>query len=219
MVSRVWRAFTELAFAGLAVSGAAALLLGWLAREVLQGDTARFDAQIRGLVHSHASPALTAVMCFLTELGSRFVLPALVAAALAALWYIGWHRAVVLLAITMAGAILLEVVLKIGFHRLRPIPYFGIPAPESFSFPSGHALSSFAFFATLASLCSGRLQSRRLRILIWVVAVAVITLIGFSRIYLGVHYPTDVIAGYLTAFIWVRVIGHGDRYFQTRRER
>jgi membrane-associated phospholipid phosphatase len=216
--SRAARVFSEFALAGLVLSVAAALILGWLAEEVMEGDTARFDSYIRSVVHSAASPNFTSAMWFFTDLGSLPVLPAIIAVALVALWAFRWRRAAVILIVTLAGGVVLDEALKYGFHRKRPTPYFGIAPPHSFSFPSGHALFSFAFFATLAALTSSRLSKRRIRVAIWTMAVLLIALIGFSRIYLGVHYPTDVIAGYLTAFIWVRAISYGDRFF-SRRER
>src|SRR5438046_10744078 len=103
----------------------------------------------------------------------------------------------------MAGSGVLDEVLKFAFHRRRPSPFFGITAPHSFNYPSGHALFSFAFFATVAALSTARITRRWAHAAIWFAAVAVIGLIGFSRIYLGVHYPTDVLAGYLTASIWI----------------
>jgi undecaprenyl-diphosphatase len=219
VVSRAIRLFTELIAAGLLLAVAAALFLGWLAEEVLEGDTAQFDAYVRAAVHSYASPAFTSAMRFFTDVGSVYVMPILVAVTLLAFWLYRWRRAAVILAITLLGALVLEVALKDGFHRSRPTPYFGITAPHSFSFPSGHALFSFAFFGTLAALSSARVRRRTVRVAIWAAAVLMILLIGFSRIYLGVHYPTDVIAGYLTAFIWVSAVAHGDRYFRNRERK
>lgn len=216
MVSRAIRLFTELLAAGLGLAVAAALFLGWLSEEVLEGDTARFDAYVRAAVHSYASPGFTSAMWFFTDVGSVYVLPGIIAVTLLVFWLYRWRRAAVILVITLAGALVLEVALKDGFHRRRPTPYFGITAPNSFSFPSGHALFSFAFFGTLAALSSSRVRRRTVRVAIWASAVLIILLIGFSRIYLGVHYPTDVIAGYLTAFIWVSAVALGDRYFRNR---
>ncbi len=218
MLSRAARVLSKLLLTGLALAAAAALFLGWLAEEVLEGDTAKFDAYIRSVVHSVASPQLTSVMWFFTDVGSLPVLAPILAATLAALWAFRWRRATLILTVTMAGGLLLDEALKVGFHRARPKPYFGIAAPHSFSFPSGHALFSFAFFATLAALTSSRVCRPTVRAAIWTAAVLLIASIGFSRVYLGVHYPTDVIAGYLTAFIWVRAVSYGDRFF-SRRER
>jgi undecaprenyl-diphosphatase len=119
----------------------------------------------------------------------------------------------------MAGASVLDTVLKLAFHRARPEPYFGYVLPESYSFPSGHALFSFCFFTAGAALLAPRLQHSALRWLVWAVAASLILAIGFSRIYLGVHYPSDVLAGYAVGLIWSSVLIVGDRLAHARARR
>jgi undecaprenyl-diphosphatase len=114
----------------------------------------------------------------------------------------------------MAGALVLDGTLKLLFHRARPEPFFGMVAPTSYSFPSGHALYSVRFYGTLAVITGTRLRSLTVRLIGWVVAVSLILLIGISRIYLGVHYPSDVLAGYMTAFIWVMAVTFGDHWLR-----
>jgi undecaprenyl-diphosphatase len=105
----------------------------------------------------------------------------------------------------------LDLALKYAFHRQRPIPYFG-SAPTTFSFPSGHSLFSFCFFGTLAGLMATRTSARPLKVIIYLTAALLIFSIGLSRIYLGVHYPTDVVVGYLAAGIWVTTVVILDRW-------
>src|ERR1051325_9242719 len=105
----------------------------------------------------------------------------------------------------MVGSLVLDLTLKYIYHRTRPTAYFGI-APHSYSFPSGHALCSFCFYLVLAGLLSARIRSLALRIMIWTLAIVMVIIIGLSRIYLGVHYPSDVLAGYLAAAVWVGAI-------------
>jgi len=102
----------------------------------------------------------------------------------------------------MAGALVLDISLKYAFHRQRPTPFF-VPLPHTYSFPSGHALFSFCFYGVLAGLIADRVKSRAVEVCVWVAAALLIAAIGLSRIYLGVHYPTDVIAGYVAAAVWV----------------
>lgn len=96
-------------------------------------------------------------------------------------------------------------ILKKHFHRQRPEPFFDTRLPPSYSFPSGHALLSFCCYGLLAALGNAYLRGR-IRWLIRICAVALILAISVSRIYLGVHYPTDVIAGYLVAIAWTAVV-------------
>ena len=179
-------------------------MLAWLAAEVTAGHTAAFDVAVRKSVYSWASPPLTAAMWFFTGVGSSLVLFLLAGAAVGVLQRRGEKRKAWTFAIAMTGALLLEVSLKLVIHRERPVPFFGIAPPESYSFPSGHALLSFTFFAMLAALLAPRSA------LAWIAAAFLIAMIGFSRIYLGVHYPTDVIGGYLTGLAWLSVLYFGD---------
>jgi undecaprenyl-diphosphatase len=217
MASNTTRVFTSLTVTGFILACCAALFLGWLSEEVLEGDTRRFDAFVRAAVHADSSRGFTSAMWFFTDVGSVAGLASLLAATLAILWFVHWRRAVVIMVITMAGAAVLVDALKLGFHRSRPVPYFGITAPSSFSYPSGHALFSFVFFGTLAALVTARIGRLWIRAIIWAASVAMIAAIGYSRIYLGVHYPTDVIGGYLTALIWVWTVSLADRYYSQHR--
>ena len=121
-----------------------------------------------------------------------------------------WRRAAIWLLVTLAGATVLSLALKSAFHRPRPTPFFGA-VPHTYSFPSGHSMFSFCFYGVLAGLLTARIESRPLRILIWIVAAALVLSIGLSRIYLGVHYPSDVLAGYLAGAIWVSTMLALDR--------
>ena len=195
----------------LAVSLLALLLFSWLAHEVFQGELAKFDLHIRLVVHQYANPRFTLAMEALSDLGSPVFLSALFAALVATFLVAHWRNAAIWLAISMAGALALDVTLKNLFHRERPIAYF-VPQPSSYSFPSGHALGSFCFYMVLAGLLTARIRRLTARVLIWVLAALLVGTIGFSRIYLGVHWPTDVIAGYAAAAFWVAGLVTVDRW-------
>ncbi|HZU42418.1 MAG TPA: phosphatase PAP2 family protein [Terriglobales bacterium] len=192
------------------------LLFAWLAEEVLETDTARFDNFVRAAVHGWASPGLTSFMQAMTWIGSVKFLVAFVAVCVAVFLYARWRRAAFLLLIAVAGAIPLDAVLKVAFHRARPVPFFETQLPASYSFPSGHALFAFCIFGVLAAVTAARTSRIWLRVVIWAFAGAMVFLIGLSRIYLGVHYPSDVIAGYLAAAIWVSTIAAVDRWRRRR---
>jgi undecaprenyl-diphosphatase len=203
---------------GMVFACLTAIFLCWLTEEVLEGATVEFDQGVRAMVHSVASPAVTSAMLFFTNLGSVLGLTSFLLATLIVYRILRWPTGAVLLVITMVGAALLDESLKLEFHRPRPAPFFGLAVPHSFSYPSGHALLSFSFFSTVASLTAARLRRLWPRIAIWVVAILIILTIGFSRIYLGVHYPTDVIAGYLMGVMWVTAVSLADRVYRRRTE-
>jgi undecaprenyl-diphosphatase len=180
---------------------ALALLASFAA--ALSSDSVRnFDAAVRFGVHQWASPTLTELMQVITVLGSVRFLGSAFAIAIAGFLMAGWRQSAVTLAWTMAGAIVLENAMKYAVHRARPEPFFGTE-PDTYSFPSGHALLSSCFYWVLAEVLAGRARSEPARAAIWCVAILLVAAIGLSRIYLGVHYPTDVLGGYLTAAFWV----------------
>lgn len=195
---------------GIVVALLAGLFFSWLAEEVFEGDLEHVDTLVRSTINGFASPGLTEVM----RTASRFGGPAGLAPVGVVLILVflirRWRRGALLLGLAMAGAGLLDVGLKLGFQRARPEPFFNHPLPPSYSFPSGHALFSFCFFGALAALAAPRLRHHWARVLVWSVVAVVVLLIGVSRIYLGVHHPTDVAAGFAVGCVWVMMIAVGD---------
>jgi undecaprenyl-diphosphatase len=199
---------------GLGTALAALLFFLWLAEEVLEGDTQAFDDNLRMLIHRYASPAITLLMQVFSFFGSiacLFVMSGLTALYFAAIkkW-----RELALLAVIIVGGLILENGLKFSFHRPRPVSFFGTQTPATYSFPSGHALLSLCFYSAAAYLITRRFKSKAARILVWCVTGLLVGFIGLSRIYLGMHYPSDVIAGYLTATIWVISIALAERFYR-----
>jgi len=191
---------------GLTAAIVTLVFLGWLADEVLDGETRHFDDVTRAAVHTFASPNLTTFMRGISFLGSTVFLTLATIGTVGVFAWRKWGREAKLFTITMIGASLLNVTLKLAFKRPRPVPFFNLTAPESYSFPSGHSLASCCFFAGLAAILSGRIKRKRDRAFMWIAAATMFLLIGLSRIYLGVHYTTDVIAGFAAALIWILVV-------------
>lgn len=207
----------EAPLVSLAIAVLAIFLFAWLAENVALQHTGKFDSSVRTAVHACASPDLTRLMFAISFMGSGgLVVSAVVAFAL--FRHFQWRRAAIWLVVTLAGALVLDLTLKFAFHRPRPIPFFG-PIPGSYSFPSGHSLFSFCFYGVLAGLLAGRVRSMTSRVLTWLAAAVLVLAIGLSRIYLGVHYPSDVIAGYLAGIIWAATMVALDRYRQQRKNR
>jgi len=190
----------------LLIAATARFVFGWLADEMLEGDTQKFDEFVRNAVHRHAAPEITWLMQGFSFLGSVAVVTTLCVLAIAVFLYLRQARTAALLAITMVGMAVLDITLKLAFHRPRPVGYFG-PTPITYSFPSGHAMGSVCFYGVLAAILAARASGRVAKWCIWVGAALLIGMIGFSRIYLGVHYPSDVIAGYCAGAVWVAAVG------------
>lgn len=208
---------TGLLLVALLAAVVALLMFGWLANEVTRGATVRFDLRVRAEAHALASPQLTTAMLIITALGSGIFLLAATGLAFVTFLSINWQRAAVWLLIAMVGAAVLNTAMKHSFHRPRPSPFFNYPMPASESFPSGHALASLCFYGAIAALCSSRFKARALQISVWLAAMVLVAIIGFSRIYLGVHYFSDVVGGYLAAGVWVGALAAADRYYSARK--
>jgi undecaprenyl-diphosphatase len=198
--------------AGLAVAILAGALFGWLGEEVLEGGTQAVDDGLRALVSRHATPAMTELMRLASVWGAPARLSVVGAAAVAGFLLRRRRRVAVLVAIALVGAGLIDSSLKLLYARTRPAAFFSdYPSPTSYSFPSGHTLFATTFFGGLAVLLWPRLRHPTARVLVWLACSALILLIGFSRVYLGVHYPSDVLGGLAAGTVWVGAIAVGDR--------
>lgn len=207
--SRLNIIFEAAVVTSLTVAVLSLFLFAWIGNGVAHDRTAGFDFAIRNQVHAYASPGLTKAMIFISFLGGDGLTAAAILSVIAFL-ALHWRRAALWMVVTILGALVLDLSLKYAFHRPRPVPFF-VPVPYTYSFPSGHSLFSFCFYGVLAGLLTRRIRPRRWRVLIWTLAALLVAAIGLSRIYLGVHYPSDVIAGYLAASLWVSTLVALDR--------
>lgn len=207
--------------AGLAVALLLLLAFAKLADWVAEGKTQTFDEAVLLWIDGHASPALTVAALEVTALGATLVVFMLAAIASAFLWVTRHRYSVLLLGVAVLGTGALNTVLKALFDRPRPdlFPWRAPYAGHS-SFPSGHAMTATVVYATLAYLVARLEPNPVLRRLTLGGAALVILLIGLSRMYLGVHYPTDVVAGFLAGLVWATFCALGMeavRYFRSRR--
>jgi membrane-associated phospholipid phosphatase len=202
---------------GFALAVLALAVFSWLAAGIWSGQTLQFDSFVRGTVHSWASPPLTRAMRMATFLGSAFVLVPL--GALAACWLVRTRRkhAAWLFVLAALGGEVLENLLKLFFRRPRPEPFFGSLRPSTYSFPSGHATLAFCFYGVLAVILAARLRSPARKAALLLSAGLLALAIGVSRIYLGVHYPSDVLGGYAAAAIWLGAVNAGYHWWLTAR--
>ena len=185
------------------------LLLGLLAEfhEELTDNWVRVsDKAITNYLRGLESPALTHAMRVLSFVGSWMVLVPVVAIGFFWLLVRGSRREALIFGGVVGGASLLNVYLKLVFQRPRPSPLWALAEEASFSFPSGHSVAAFAFYGVIAYLIFRRLKSRASRVAIISATLVLILGMGASRVYLGVHYPSDVVAGYLVGFIWLATV-------------
>lgn len=183
-----------------------AMLVLWgfaaLADEVLEGDVDRFDRAILAWIHGHGAPWIDTVAIEATALGSFVVLATLGLTLSVLLWHLQKQRYVALIWLAITGSLVLNQTLKVAFRRSRPDVFEWLVQVGSLSFPSGHAMNSMVFYTVAAYAIGHVVGPGRTRALTYAMAATIIAVIGFTRMYLGVHFPSDVLAGYAVGYAW-----------------
>jgi len=175
-------------------------LFGLLASEVMEGEALFFDRPVLLWIHGYANAPLDTAMRLIAWTGSVWMMVPLVALAM---WLCRRQaRAALYLLCANGGAALLNVAAKHGFERLRPAYWPTIVHESSYSFPSGHAMQTMAFACSLLFVLPRQGGGMPLAAgALYVVAV------GASRLYLGVHFPSDVLAGWCVSLCWCAGLG------------
>lgn len=197
---------TMTSIAGLAAALAVSVLVIWafaeLADGVMEGESRAFDRSVLRWIGESSPEWLYGPMRVITALGYYWVWLPLMAVCATVFYLKGWRLSAALLAVASSGGIVLTMFLKSVFQRARPELLDSGYTASFYSFPSGHATVAVGFYGMLTVLLAIRLRGWKR----WTVAAAgtiLVLLIGFSRLYLGVHYPTDVLAGYLATPLWL----------------
>jgi membrane-associated phospholipid phosphatase len=202
----------------VAIGLAALLLFAWFAWLASQGAPPYFDIAGRDAIHAYARPWLTLVMEAASLAGGGWGLwpvGVLIAGLLARA---GRGREAAVFGIAVLGANFVNEGMKLFFHRPRPEPWFGYPQPPTYSFPSGHSFVSFCFCLCLAEILMRHGWPLWGKVAIWSAALGCTLTIGLSRVYLGVHYPTDVLGGYAAGIVWTMLIRLARHLWQARTE-
>ncbi|WP_020179116.1 phosphatase PAP2 family protein [Methylopila sp. M107] len=193
-------------FAGVAGLGFAFISI---ADEMVEGETRGFDSAILLALRQAGDPKqpigpqwLESAMIDVTSLGGVAVLTLLSVLAVAYFLVARRYASALFLTVAVGGGALLNTALKIGFARPRPDLVDHLVQVQSLSFPSGHAMSSAVIYLTIGALLAQSEPRWAIRGYIFAVAGLLTLLIGVSRVYLGVHYPTDVLAGWALGAAW-----------------
>ena len=196
------------AFVTVGTLGAAAAIsvFAAVASAVNAGFTRGMDEGVLRWFAQHRTPLLTQVMLELTTLGTAAVLTVIVLIAAVFLWQTQHKWSMYVLLLGVFGGAVLNFVLKSFFHRARPTVVEWGTTVHTLSFPSGHAMESLITYGCIAYLVGRVGPEPRLQKTIWTIATLLIALIGTSRLYLGVHYPSDVIAGYIAGLAWLTFV-------------
>ncbi|CCV10302.1 phosphatase PAP2 family protein [Mesorhizobium sp. STM 4661] len=162
-------------------------------------------------------PWLEGAMRDITSLGSSSVLVLITAAVIVYLLLLRRWGTALLMFLAVAGGQALSTLLKVGIDRPRPDLVSHLVNETSLSFPSGHAMLSAVTYLTLGSLAARFLPDRTTKIFVLVLAVLTTVLVGTSRVYLGVHWPSDVLAGWCAGFAWATLCWLAARLLQRRK--
>jgi undecaprenyl-diphosphatase len=221
---RGWLARQEGGVLMAMLAGAAGLFaFARLASEVVEGDTRRFDEAILLALRNPADlsdplgpPWFEEMMRDLTALGGTAVLTLVTVAVAGFLVLTGKRRAAATVGVAVVGGLLLSNALKWGFARPRPdlVPHG--QAVYTQSFPSSHAMLSAVVYLTLGALLARTQPQQRAKLYFIAVAAVLTVLVGASRVYLGVHWPTDVLAGWTVGAGWALLCWLATLWLQRR---
>ncbi len=187
---------------GVVIAIAGTMAFAGLGEWVREGATQQYDVAVLQWMNRQHTPLLTQMATELTYLGTGSVVLMIVAVAALFLWHTEHKHSARLLLASVAGNILLNGMLKLYFARPRPAVFEWQTHAASSSFPSGHAMSATVTYATVAYLVMRLQKHHWSRVLTGTAAVILIILICTTRLYLGVHYPSDVVAGMLIGLAW-----------------
>lgn len=205
VIASVWHAPKQRRLAlALAAAVFSAIAFARVAEDYLTNDPlARWDVSFARWLSGERSTAGTDLFRVLTFFGSPVVALAIAAVVCIVLYRRRHLVEAALLPVVLGGSELLNLILKLSFHRARPeVAFVDL---ETYSFPSGHAMISTAAYGALAYLTWCHVHTRGRRLLLAVGTVVLVTLISFSRLYLGMHYLSDVLAGVAGGAFWLAV--------------
>jgi undecaprenyl-diphosphatase len=191
---------------GFIVGLSAASIFIVFAAIVTGGATQGYDERVLSWLETHRTPMLDEAALEVTSLGNGFTLAVLILAVSVFLWQTQHRWSVYLLLISYVGGQVLNRVLKNFFDRPRPSVVDHIDMVHSMSFPSGHAMTSMVVYGSIAYLVARLEPTARLRRSTWLLAGVLIIAIGASRMYLGVHYPSDILAGFIAGLAWLAFV-------------
>ena len=175
------------------------------------------DLPLSAWFHAHPDPAVTAFMLLITHWHSTTGILLMAAVLGVALWHAGRSWWALSLLLSVPGGLLLNVAVKNLVRRPRPHFDDALLTLQTYSFPSGHTAGATVFYGFLAVFLWTRFQDRGRRIAIGVVAAGMVLLVGVSRMYLGVHYFTDVIGAIVEGLLWLAICLHGVRILRRRQ--
>lgn len=178
------------------------ILFAKIAGEIIEREPIGWDIAILHWIHGLSTPLLDSLFLFVTTSGNvEYILPITIL-LLGYFYYKKQRFNALIILFGVGGAAVANTILKLIFHRDRPAFWHSLITETGYSFPSGHAMMSSALVLSLIVI----LWNTRWRIASIIIGSFIIAMIGISRLYMGVHYPTDIIAGWSVSFVWIIIV-------------
>ena len=214
---RKWKLRGALLLVGFMVALVTSSGLVELHDEILRASFEQRDQAIQSWVHGFARPVLTEVMRGLSWIGSPFVLTPAVVLSAGLMWWWRLRDDAVLVVSAALGGVVLNEVMKLHFKRSRPDLPWAFVHEHSFSFPSGHSVLAIVMYGVLVYKTQDKLRGKWAKAALMLGAFLMVVGIGVSRVYLGVHYPSDVAGGYFVGAVWLAAVIGSDLWIEGRR--
>ena len=160
------------------------------------------DAPLANAIQSLTSDFVTALMRLLTHAGDKIMVGVITVAIAGGLFFRHRQKDASMVLVTIGGSVALNIIFKLLFARPRPNPALALIVEDGFSFPSGHAMAA----AVLAAIVILLVRHSRWRAPVYYAMTSYMIIVGISRIYLGVHYPSDILAGFCVSIAWAVVV-------------
>jgi membrane-associated phospholipid phosphatase len=205
MVDRM-RAFGLPLLAALLVLAGSLWAFGLIVDETIREGETRTDERFADWLHGRATDPFTDVFRVVTTFGNFATLLTITVLAVAFLWWRRRQTDALFVALAFLGAQVLSTGMKLGFRRERPFFPDPLANESTFSFPSGHSLVSLAVYGSIALLLAREVRKPAWRALLFAGTAVLVLAIGFSRLYLGVHFLSDVLAGWAAGSAWLALL-------------
>jgi len=172
-----------------------------LADTVFEKETILFDSTFTNYIYTYRNPVTTKIMIYITDFGSYGV--AILSLVFTIILFLKkYYKLSFYFAFIVGSGFVANALLKLIVQRQRP-NFMPLVTETDFSFPSGHTMGAFIFFTTVVYFFYHLTRKKFITSILLVFAILITFVIGLSRIYLGVHYPSDILGGIVAGFLWV----------------
>jgi len=202
---KLLKAITSYYAIALAVAAVCAVIFGWLAEEVLEKEFTSTNTSILLAIHAHDTPTLDTLALDITNFGSAIGIAIIGAMLAGGILLMKRYVDLGTFAGVLIGSTIISVAFKLLFHQVRPAVFISLAPETSYSFPSGHSMSSFSVWGFFAWWIISLGPKDIWRWVLAILGIVIAIFVALSRLYLGVHFPSDVLVGTILGWIIARI--------------